>query len=190
MEHILLPLIERLSAGMPALSLVDEDYGQLEALDEADRDTYPLTYPAVLIDLEGVDWEQLEGDTQFGTLRLRARLILDCYDDTHSTSGTLARITERAALRAEMHALLEGFRVTPEASGLVRTESRFWTQRHGIKVYQESYSARVMERLPRQRVRPRTPPRLALLTTAPASDGGSPRTPSGRAVPPDRPPHG
>ena len=34
---------------MPSLSLVDEDYGQLEAIDKEDVDTYPVTFPCVLI---------------------------------------------------------------------------------------------------------------------------------------------
>lgn len=145
MEYILLPLIEHIAEGMPQLSLVDEDYGQLEVIDEEGREMYPITYPAVLIDLEQVDWSELAGKSQMGEARLKIRLIIDCYDDTHASSGTLYRIQERAELRRQMHELLQGFKVTPEASGLMRTESKFYTGNHGIKIYQETYTCRISE---------------------------------------------
>ena len=145
MEYILLPLIEHIAEGMPQLSLVDEDYGQLEVIDEEGKEMYPITYPAVLIDLEQVDWSEVAGKSQMGEARLKIRLIIDCYDDTHASSGTLYRIQERAELRRQMHELLQGFKVTPEASGLMRTESKFYTGNHGIKIYQETYTCRIPE---------------------------------------------
>lgn len=145
MEYILLPLIEHIAEGMPQLSLVDEDYGQLEVIDEEGKEMYPITYPAVLIDLEQVDWGEVAGKSQMGEARLKIRLIIDCYDDTHASSGTLYRIQERAELRRQMHELLQGFKVTPEASGLMRTESKFYTGNHGIKIYQETYTCRISE---------------------------------------------
>ena len=33
---------------MPGMRVVDEDYGQLEMLDQENRDSYPLVFPAVL----------------------------------------------------------------------------------------------------------------------------------------------
>lgn len=176
MEYILLPLIEHIAEGMPQLSLVDEDYGQLEVIDEEGKEMYPITYPAVLIDLEQVDWESVEGDVQFGIVRLKARLIIDCYDDTHASSGTLYRIQERAEMRRQMHELLQGFNVTPEASGLMRTESKFYTGNHGIKIYQETYTCRVCEQVTLQRATLRTRPTIAL-SIAPAVGSGSPRIP-------------
>ena len=102
MEYILLPLIEHIAEGMPQLSLVDEDYGQLEVIDEEGKEMYPITYPAVLIDLEQVDWSEVAGKSQMGEARLKIRLIIDCYDDTHASSGTLYRIQERGE-RADAH---------------------------------------------------------------------------------------
>ncbi len=49
MESLLYQLINHIKDGMPSLSLVDEDYGQLEAIDKEDMDTYPVTFPCVLI---------------------------------------------------------------------------------------------------------------------------------------------
>ena len=50
-----------------------------------------------------------------------------------------------AVARRQMHELLQGFKVTPEASGLMRTESKFYTGNHGIKIYQETYTCRISE---------------------------------------------
>lgn len=46
MELLLYHLIDHIKENMPSLSLVDEDYGQLEAIDKEDVDTYPVTFPA------------------------------------------------------------------------------------------------------------------------------------------------
>lgn len=162
MEYILLPLLERLSEGMPELMLVDEDYGQLEVVDEEGKEMYPITYPAVLLDLEQVDWEGVQGRSQYGTARLKARLVIDCYDDTHMGSATSERIRERAELRERMHELLQGFKVAEEASALMRIESKFYTGNHGIKVYQETYTCRVVELLTRQRAALPSRPKISL----------------------------
>ena len=55
MESLLVNLIDRLARELPWARTVDEDYGQLEALDDENIDMYPLTFPAVLIDLPGTD---------------------------------------------------------------------------------------------------------------------------------------
>ena len=145
MEYLILPIIQHVAGGLPELSLVDEDYGQLEVIDDDGREMYPITYPAVLIDLEQVDWSELSGKSQMGEARLKIRLIIDCYDDTHSGSGTEGRIIDREDLRKRLHGLLEGFRPTTESSGLTRVESKFYTWNHGIKVYQEVYTCRISE---------------------------------------------
>ena len=50
MESIIYQLIDYIRQNMPEVSLVDEDYGQLEAIDKEGVDTYPVTFPCVLID--------------------------------------------------------------------------------------------------------------------------------------------
>ena len=54
MERLLLNLVRHIGKSMPEIKVVDEDYGQLEMIDMTDRDTYPLTFPAVLIDAPDV----------------------------------------------------------------------------------------------------------------------------------------
>lgn len=146
MEKLLQALINLFGELMPELSTIDEDYGQLEMINQENRDTYPLTYPAMLIDAPDVQWSNIAGLSQKGLATIRARLIIDCYDDTHHGSGTTDLIADRAALRAKVHRLLQGYRVD-EKSTLIRTGSRFYTWDHGIKVYEQTYTCIVTEEI-------------------------------------------
>ena len=144
MESILVHLIDRLARELPWARTVDEDYGQLEALDDENADMYPLTFPAIFIDLPGTEWSDAGDWTQRGTCEVRVRLILDCYDDTHAGSQTTERIMQREEKRKALHTLLQGYRVSDEGA-LIRTRSKFFTFNHGIKVYEETYTCAVSE---------------------------------------------
>ena len=144
MEKLLQDLINLFGQLMPELRTVDEDYGQLEMLNQENRDTYPITYLAMLIDAPDTQWSNIAGLSQKGDATIRARLIIDCYDDTHYGSTTTDRIEERAALRRKVHKLLQGYRVDEEST-LIRTSSRFYTWNHGIKVYEQTYTCVVTE---------------------------------------------
>lgn len=128
MEELLLKIIKTLGAEVPELSYIDEDYGQLEMLDEVGRDSYPLTFPALLVDCASVSWSNIEGYSQKGTATVRVRLLMDCYDDTHfGSGGQIEDIRNRAELVRKVHEVLEGMGATDTATGLVRTESDFRT---------------------------------------------------------------
>lgn len=144
MESILANTIAHIARELPWARTVDEDYGQLEALDNENLDMYPLTYPAILIDLPGTDWTDTGDLAQRGTCEVRVRLILDCYDDTHAGSHTTDRIMQREEKRKALHALLQGYRPSGEGA-LIRTRSRFFTFNHGIKVYEETYTCALSE---------------------------------------------
>lgn len=144
MESILEELVNRVGQNMPDMKTVDEDCGQLEMIDDPNRETYPLTYPAVLIDAAETSWSNVLGLSQSGTCTVRVRLIIDCYDDTHYRSGTVDKIRERDEIRKRLHLLLQGHRIG-ENGALMRTASRFYTYNHGIKVYESTYSVAVTE---------------------------------------------
>lgn len=137
-------LVNLVGENMPEMKTVDEDYGQLEMIDETTRESYPLTFPAVLIDAPDTTWSNVSGKDQTGTCTVRVRLIIDCYDDTHYRSGTVDKIKERDDLRKRLHVLLQGRRITEEGE-LIRTNSRFYTANHGIKVYESTYTVAVTE---------------------------------------------
>ena len=144
MEQLLESLIALFGEKMPELSTIDEDYGQLEMLNQENRDTYPLTFPAVLIDAPDVVWSNIAGLSQKGEATIRVKLIIDCYDDTHYGSTTTDRIAQRAAMRRKVHTTLQGYRISDKTQ-LIRTNSRFYTWDHGIKVYEQTYTGTVTE---------------------------------------------
>lgn len=86
MEHLLTSIIGRLESvgGSLGLSYIDEEYGQVEFLDYEDRDTYPVTFPCVLVDCQGEQWAQAGDGMQKGVATVNVNVYIDCYDDTHA----------------------------------------------------------------------------------------------------------
>lgn len=154
MESLISELISLIASAMPSLALVDEDYGQLENIDDSDddRQMYPISFPCVLIDAPETEWSNLAPGVQKGVCTVRLRLCIDCYDDTHYGSDTTGRITERDAMRHELHAVIQNFRPADDGA-LVRTASRFYTFNHGIKVYEMSYKTTVSEAVVTEKVK-------------------------------------
>ena len=144
MESLLLHLISHIKEAIPTLSMVDEDCGQLEALDNDNVDRYPLTFPAVLIDTPEVEWSNTARLSQQGTAKVNVRLVIDCYDDTHYASGTVEGISTRHKLVQQLHRALQGYRPADEGE-LIRVSSKFYTFNHGIKVYDTVYSVAVYD---------------------------------------------
>ena len=144
METLLYQLINHIKENMPSLSLVDEDYGQLEAIDKEDMQTYPVTFPCVLIDMPETEWSNLSGKSQKGKAKVNVRLVIDCYDDTHYGSGTMEAMHGRTEMVRDLHRFLQCYR--PDGDGeLIREKSRFYTWSHGIKVYEMLYSVSVSD---------------------------------------------
>lgn len=146
MESVIESLVKRIGDSMPQMKVVDEDYGQLEMLEQESRDTYPLVFPAVLVDAPNVQWDNIVGLSQKGLATVRVKLCIDCYDDTHYGSGTVEKIADRESMRREVHELLQGYRADGH-SALIRTSSRFYTFGPGIKVYEATYTFEVTEML-------------------------------------------
>lgn len=144
MESLLLHLISHIKEAIPSLSMVDEDCGQLEALDNDNVDRYPLTFPAVLIDTPEVEWSNTARLSQQGTAKVNVCLVIDCYDDTHYASGTVEGISTRHKLVQQLHRAIQGFRPADEGE-LIRVSSKFYTFNHGIKVYDTVYSVAVYD---------------------------------------------
>lgn len=144
MESILYHLVNHIKGNMPQLSLVDEDYGQLEVLDDENTDMYPITFPAVLINTQETEWTNIGGKSQKGTAAYVVRLIIDCYDDTHYGSGTMEAMLQRDEMVNELHRHLQCFRPVDDGE-LVRTKSKFYTWSHGIKVYEMTYTIAVTD---------------------------------------------
>lgn len=121
------------------VSLIDEDYGQLEALINGE-DQYPVTFPCVLISIPETIWENLKGNLQHGKTTVTVRLAFDCYDDTHYGSTQEQHAAERMHLAARLNRALHGWRFDGCATVLVRRASRQFSLPGGIKVYEMEYT--------------------------------------------------
>lgn len=139
MEELFNRIINRIKDQLPDLSLVDEDYGQLEA--GLEEESYPITFPCVLIGNLEADWENLVGrGLQRGKVAFSVRLAIDCYDDTHLGSGTEDEVATRLLMANQVYAALQGFRSNASMTALNRTKSRFYALTGGIKVYEYIFS--------------------------------------------------
>lgn len=126
------------------ISLIDEDYGQLEALANGE-DQYPVTFPCILIGLPQVDWRNIKPGMQQGTVSLTVRLAFDCYDDTHYGSTQEHRATERMAMAKELNTCIHGWSFEGSSSPMQRTTTVQTTYPGGIKVYSHTYTVKVEE---------------------------------------------
>lgn len=138
MGDIFIAIMERIATMMPQLSLIDEDYGQLEGRE--DMDAYPVTFPAVFIGYADSDWKDLGFGAQKSESMLIVRLAIDCYDDTHYTSGTYEKVRERQEMATELYRTLQEFQCTENSSPLVRVKSRDYALPGNIKVYETAFS--------------------------------------------------
>lgn len=101
MEQLFNDLQQQIAKEMGStVSLIDEDYGQLEAL-AGGEDQYPVTFPCVLIGIPETLWENLKGNLQHGKTTVTVRLAFDCYDDTHYGSAQEQHVAERMALAGD-----------------------------------------------------------------------------------------
>ena len=145
MEQLFNDLQQQIAKEMGStVSLIDEDYGQLEAL-AGGEDQYPVTFPCVLIGIPETLWENLKGNLQHGKTTVTVRLAFDCYDDTHYGSAQEQHVAERMALARRLNSCLHGWRFEGCATALVRRANRQFSLPGGIKVYEHQYSTVVME---------------------------------------------
>lgn len=145
MDEILINIMERIAAEMPELSMLDEDYGQLEM--SAEDDSYPVTFPCVLVGNIATDWRDQGLGCQKGAALVTVRLAIDCYDDTHYSSGTYDRVRERRQSDLRLYKALNRFKSAQCATPLVRVKSRDYTLPGFIKVFETTFSFTINDRL-------------------------------------------
>lgn len=132
MEKIITSILNLINAEIPELTLVDEDYGQLET----EADTYPVTFPCALIGNMEADWEDVGLGTQKGIVTFTARLAIDCYDDTHIGSGTTEFVTKRLQLANHLYTALQDSSHSDNMGPIYRIKSRCFSLPGMVKVYE------------------------------------------------------
>lgn len=139
MQQFLLLLLRHIAQQFPNLSLVAEDCGQLET----QEDTYPVTFPCLLIGNTDISWQDLDegGTSQRGNATITVRLAFDLYDDVHVGSTQEDSIADRYQLVQEIHHELQGlaFEECENAWPLSRVRSHDYTLPGNIKVYEQYY---------------------------------------------------
>ncbi len=143
MDDVYINILARIAAELPDLWL-DEDYGQLEFTDT--DDSYPVTFPCALIGAADTDWEELTGDAQRGRASVTVRLAVDCYHDSHYSSGTYEAVRQRHQLAARLHKALRHFKPAVNATAMVRTRQSESTRPGGIKVIDFTFAFRLSYR--------------------------------------------
>lgn len=138
MEEVFISIMERIAQEMPELSVIDEDYGQLEM--GLEEDHYPVTFPCVLIGNTDSSWQDFGHGAQASDSSITVRLALDCYHDTGYASGTYEYARDRQAFANKLYKVLQEFECTEHASPLVRVKDRSYALPHYIKVYEITFS--------------------------------------------------
>lgn len=144
MEELLLKMLRHIKEEMPELSYIDEDTGQLET----NEDTYPVTFPCVLIGNTEIDWKDLSySGAQKGDGSIVVRLAIDCYDDTHIGSTQEDSIIERQQFAKRIFRALQCEQLCEGVSPLSRIKSRDYTLPGNIKVYEQMYQFDIHEEM-------------------------------------------
>ena len=142
MEELLLKMFRHIKEEIPELSYVDEDTGQLET----NEDTYPVTFPCVLVGNTEIDWKDLSySGAQKGDGNIVVRLAIDCYDDTHIGSTQEDSIIERQQFAKRIFRALQCEELCKGGSPLSRIKSRDYTLPGNIKVYEQMYQFDIHE---------------------------------------------
>jgi hypothetical protein len=139
METFYLPIMNRLEEQVPELATIDMDWGQLDEPAES----YPVTFPCVLIDVPDISYERTGCKAQPGLAQVRITVGIEVIEDTHSGSGTAADAVERLKIAEKAHKALKGW----DADGFDPLErvNRNIRNMYGIKVYTFTYESAVMD---------------------------------------------
>ncbi|WP_163223356.1 hypothetical protein [Bacteroides sp. 214] len=138
MEELLNFMQQRIAGAMPMLTVVDEDYGQLNS----DQATYPVNFPCVLIGTPQTEWTRMGGTNQQGKCVVTIRLAIDCTQGSGSISEQIAT---RQQLVTQLHRTLQGVAIGSNGGKLSRRTSTAQTLPGSIKVYEAEYEVMLFD---------------------------------------------
>lgn len=123
MDILYRSLVQRLRNEVPDIRWIDLDGGQLEAPDES----YPVQFPAAMIDISDVAYQTLHRGNQTALVNITVRLAFDIYEGFHGTAPDLEQAADRLKLINQVQKALHGF------NGLILPANRLATS------YQDNY---------------------------------------------------
>ena len=99
MEQLFNDLRQQIAGTMgDTVSLIDEDYGQLDALKNG-GEQYPVTFPCILLSPLETAWSNQKDNWQHGHCTLSVRLAFDCHSDAPQAQHASERMPARLAVR-------------------------------------------------------------------------------------------
>lgn len=141
MEQLFNDLRQQIAGTMgDTVSLIDEDYGQLDALKNG-GEQYPVTFPCILLSPLETVWSNQKDNRQHGHCTLSVRLAFDC----HSDAPQAQHASERMQAADRLNACLRGWQFDGCSSALTRRTSKLYALPGEIKVYETEYSTSVDE---------------------------------------------
>lgn len=105
MFNIYKEIANHLRETVPALKTIDADKGQLANPEKA----FPMDYPAVLIDLDNIDWKDLGNKAQQGKSQIGITVAVLPTTHSHQTSPTLDNFVDEMDVINNVYAALSGF---------------------------------------------------------------------------------
>ncbi len=105
MFNIYKEIADQLRASVPGLKTIDADKGQLANPEQA----YPLDYPAVLIDLDTVEWGDIGKKTQKGKSLIGITVAVLPTAQTQEGSPTIDDFVEEMEVINDVFGALSGF---------------------------------------------------------------------------------
>lgn len=106
MDILFKSISERLSTEVPELRWIDWEQGQIDTNMES---SYPVQFPAVLIDFPSISWQSIKQGIQDGEVTLQVRVIFDVYEDFNTESPNRDLALGRLKLINKIHKALHNF---------------------------------------------------------------------------------
>jgi hypothetical protein len=144
MEKMMLDLVRTIRENVPELAWVDEDLGQLEAV-ENKGDEYFVKFPCALVSVANVQWETLSEGLQNGTAEVTIRVAVDAHYSVTSDRESESIMQQRLQLAQAAYEAVVGYCPDGCMDGLERKRTMMYARPYGIRVYENVYTCIIQE---------------------------------------------
>lgn len=141
MDILIQDIQNRLSAEVPDLKYIDEDWGQLDDYSP----NFPVKWPCALIDISQVQYSNAGKTAQLGEAAITIT-IADMKLLNSSSKAPANQKAERATylqLIKKVHAKLHGWSGHSHYSKLIRTTFKRFKRDDGVRQHQITYTCRI-----------------------------------------------
>jgi hypothetical protein len=156
MDILLTDIQDRLTAQVPALKYIDEDWGQLDDYSP----NFPVKWPCALIDCFNAAYENTGNKTQLGLAMIRVR-VADIKLSNSSAKAPAAQKSKSNSFRVlinDIYKALHGWSGHNHYSALIRVSERRIPRNDGVREQEVMYSVEIKDAAA-------APPKLKVKTT-------------------------